>query len=458
MHVHTNGFFMKIIIAGASDVGLHLAKLLSFESQNITLIDNVKQDLNYAETHLDIRTIQGDPSALSTLKKADAGDSDMMIAVTPSETTNLMCCLLSKQLGCKRTIARVTNIEFDKYKEDVDFNALGIDELISPEELAAKEIELLINESAFNNSYEFEGGALTMMGTTLQESAPFVGKSVKEAAAVFSEVHFMPIAIKRAGTQSTLIPRGDTVFEAGDQVYFTSSKSGMDSLYELIGYTKQEIENVMILGGGRIGNKTAEDLCGKGIRVKLVEVDKEKAIKLSGNLPNTLVIHGDGRNADLLVEENIGGMDVFIAVTDDSETNIMSCLMAKSKNVPKIIALVENVDYFELTKSIGVDTLINKKLLTANSIFRYIRKGKVVDLAKLNNMDAELLEFVVSDQSKVLGKKIKDLDISRTATIGGVIRGNEGVIALGDFEIMAGDRVLMCCLPKSISRIERLFR
>jgi trk system potassium uptake protein TrkA len=449
---------MKIIIAGASDVGLHLAKLLSFESQNITLIDNVKQDLNYAETHLDIRTIQGDPSALSTLKKADAGDSDMMIAVTPSETTNLMCCLLSKQLGCKRTIARVTNIEFDKYKEDVDFNALGIDELISPEELAAKEIELLINESAFNNSYEFEGGALTMMGTTLQESAPFVGKSVKEAAAVFSEVHFMPIAIKRAGTQSTLIPRGDTVFEAGDQVYFTSSKSGMDSLYELIGYTKQEIENVMILGGGRIGNKTAEDLCGKGIRVKLVEVDKEKAIKLSENLPNTLVIHGDGRNADLLVEENIGGMDVFIAVTDDSETNIMSCLMAKSKNVPKIIALVENVDYFELTKSIGVDTLINKKLLTANSIFRYIRKGKVVDLAKLNNMDAELLEFVVSDQSKVLGKKIKDLDISRTATIGGVIRGNEGVIALGDFEIMAGDLVLMCCLPKSISRIERLFR
>jgi trk system potassium uptake protein TrkA len=382
----------------------------------------------------------------------------MMIAVTPSETTNLMCCLLSKQLGCKRTIARVTNIEFDKYKEDVDFNALGIDELISPEELAAKEIELLINESAFNNSYEFEGGALTMMGTTLQESAPFVGKSVKEAAAVFSEVHFMPIAIKRAGTQNTLIPRGDTVFEAGDQVYFTSSKSGMDSLYELIGYTKQEIENVMILGGGRIGNKTAEDLCGKGIRVKLVEVDKEKAIKLSENLPNTLVIHGDGRNADLLVEENIGGMDVFIAVTDDSETNIMSCLMAKSKNVPKIIALVENVDYFELTKSIGVDTLINKKLLTANSIFRYIRKGKVVDLAKLNNMDAELLEFVVSDQSKVLGKKIKDLDISRTATIGGVIRGNEGVIALGDFEIMAGDRVLMCCLPKSISRIERLFR
>ncbi|MED5363504.1 MAG: NAD-binding protein, partial [Bacteroidota bacterium] len=271
-------------------------------------------------------------------------------------------------------------------------------------------------------------------------------------------VLFMPIAIKRAGTQTTLIPRGDTLFEAGDQVYFTSSKSGMDSLNELVGYTKQEVENVMIIGGGRIGKKTAEDLCQQGMRVKLVESDKEKAIKLSGNLPNTLVIHGDGRNAELLVEENIGGMDVFLAVTDDSETNIMSCLMAKSNKVSKIIALVENVDYFELTKSIGVDTLINKKLLTANSIFRYVRKGKVVDLAKLNNMDAELLEFVVSQDSKVLGKKIKDLDISRTATIGGVIREGEGIIALGDFEIMPGDRVLVCCLPKSISRIERLFR
>ena len=449
---------MKIIIAGASDVGLHLAKLLSYESQDITLIDSVKEQLTYAETHLDIRTIHGDPSALAVLKNADAAGSDMVIAVSPVETTNLMCCLLSKQLGCKRTIARVTNIEFDKYKEDVDFHSLGIDELISPEELAVKEIQLLIDESAFNNSYEFEDGALTMMGTTLEESAPFVGKSVKEAAAVYSEVHFMPIAIKRAGTQTTLIPRGDTLFEAGDQVYFTSSKSGMDALNELIGYTKQEVENVMILGGGRIGKKTAEYLCQLGMRVKLVESNKEKAIKLSGDLPNTLVIHGDGRNAELLLEENIGGMDVFLAVTDDSETNIMSCLMAKSNTVSKIIALVENVDYFELTKSIGVDTLINKKLLTANSIFRYVRKGKVVDLAKLNNMDAELLEFVVSEDSRILGKKIKDLEISRTATIGGIIRAGEGIIALGDFEIMPGDRVLVCCLPKSISRIERLFR
>ena len=292
---------MKIIIAGASDVGLHLAKLLSFESQDITLIDSVKEHLTYAETHLDIRTIHGDPSALAILKKADAGDSDMMIAVSPIETTNLMSCLLSKQLGCKRTIARVTNIEFDKYKEDVDFHSLGIDELISPEELAVKEIQLLIDESAFNNSYEFEEGALTMMGTSLEESAPFVGKSVKEAAAVYSEVHFMPIAIKWAGTQTTLIPGGDTLFKAGDQVYFTSSKSGMDALNELIGYTKQEVENVMILGGGRIGKKTAEDLCQRGMRVKLVESNKEKAIKLSGDLPNTLVIHGDGRNAELLL-------------------------------------------------------------------------------------------------------------------------------------------------------------
>lgn len=448
---------MKIIIAGASDVGLHLAKLLSFESQDITLIDCVKEDLNYADNHLDIRAVKGDPADLSTLKRANTAESDMLIAVTPIETTNLMTCLLAKQLGCKRTIARVTNIDFDGYKTDVDFKSLGIDELISPEELAAKEIQLLVNQSAFNNSYEFEDGALTMMGTTLNASAPFIGKTVKEAAAFFPGVHFMPIAIKRVATSTTLIPRGDTTFCEGDQIYFTTLPEGVSELYKLTGFVKKDIENVMILGGGRIGSKTAEELCARGIRVKLIELDKEKAVQLADHLTDTMVIHGDGRNVELLVEENIEDMDAFISVTDDSETNIMSVLMAKSKKVGKIIALVENMDYMELTKSIGVDTIINKKLLTANTIFRYIRKGEVVDLAKLNNMDAEILEFVAQEKSKVIGKKIRELNFPKSATIGGVIRKGLGIIALGDFEIIAGDRVLVCCLPKSIQRIERLF-
>ena len=408
---------MNIAIAGASDIGFHLAKLLSFESQSITLIDNDKESLNYADNHLDIRAIKGDPSALATLKKAQIDKSDMIIAVTPSETTNLMCCLLSKQLGCKKTIARVTDIEFEKYKNDVDFKSLGIDELVSPEELAAEEIQLLINQTAFENSHEFENGALTMMGTTLEENAPFIGKSVREAAEVFPGVHFMPIAIRRKNSENTLIPRGNTTFELGDHVYFTTLPKGVSELYSLTGEVKNKIKNVMILGGGRVGFKTAEFLSNSGINVKLIEFDKEKAIEMAEKLPETLVIHGDGRNVELLIEENIEKMDAFLGVTNDSETNIMSCLMAKSKDVPKIIALIENMDYFDLTKSIGVDSLVNKKMLTANTIFRYVRRGEVVDLAKLNNMDAEIVEFKVHEGSKVIGKEIKELSFPKKATI-----------------------------------------
>jgi trk system potassium uptake protein TrkA len=448
---------MNIAIAGASDIGFHLAKLLSFESQDITLIDADKEALNYADNHLDIRAIKGDPSALATLKKAEVDKADMIIAVTPSETTNLMCCLLAKQIGCKKTIARITDIEFEKYKKDVDFQALGIDELVSPEELAAEEIQLLIHQSAFENSHEFEDGALTMMGTTLEEDAPFIGKTVREAAEIFPGVHFMPIAIKRKETINTIIPRGDTCFEEGDQVYFTTLPEGVSELYSLTGEVKNKIKNVMILGGGRVGYMTAADLCSRGINVKLIELDKERAIEMAEKLPDSLIIHGDGRDVALLLEENLDEMDAFLGVTNDSETNIMSCLMAKSKDVSKIIALIENMDYFELTKSIGVDTLVNKKMLTANTIFRYIRRGEVVDLAKLNNMDAEIVEFKVQQNAKVIGKAIKALDFPKTATIGGVIRNGAGIIALGDFIIQQDDLVLVCCLPQSIRRVEQLF-
>jgi trk system potassium uptake protein TrkA len=213
----------------------------------------------------------------------------------------------------------------------------------------------------------------------------------------------------------------------------------------------------MILGGGRIGYNTARELCEKKFNVTIIEKNKKKAFEIADLLPKALVINADGRNAELLEEEDLSTMDAFISVTENSETNIMSCLMAHTKNVKKTIALVENMDYFQLSHSIGIDTLINKKLLTANTIFRYIRRGEVVDMTTLNNLNAEILEFIVNANSKVTGYKIKDLDFPRTAIIGGVIKDGEGIIALGDYKISAGDRIVVCCLPRSIKRIESLF-
>lgn len=448
---------MKIIIAGAGEVGFHLAKLLSYESQDITLIDNNRENLIYADTHLDIRTIKGDATSIAILKDAQVKNVDLFIGVTSSEATNITVCVLAKQLGAKRTIARISNTEFLENKKEIGFVKFGIDELISPESLAAKEISQHLNQSAFSDSYEFENGALIMIGLTLSRTAIFVGKTVKEAAKIFPKLHFVPIAIQRFGTQYTLIPRGDTQFKEGDQVYFITVKSGVEELYKLTGKVKQTIKNVMILGGSKIGKKTARDLCRNNFNVKLIENDREKAFELADELPDTLVINSDGRNVELLEEENIHEMDAFISVTGNSETNIMSCLVAKSKGVKKTIALVENMDYFHLSHSIGIDTLINKKLLAANNIFRYIRKGEVVAMTKLNNMNAELLEFIVNSSSQVCNKKIKNLDFPRSAIIGGIVRDGEGLIALGDFVIRASDRIVVCCLSRSIKKVEKLF-
>ncbi len=448
---------MKILIAGAGEVGFHLAKLLSYESQDITLIDPIAENLHYADTHLDIRTLKGDSTSIKILQDARVDEADLVIAVTSSETTNITISVLAKQLGAKRTVARITNTEFLDHQEQIGFSGFGIDELISPESLASKEIELLLNQSAFNDSYEFEDGALTMVGVNLQRTAQFVGKTVQQAGEIFPEIHFMPIAIQRFGTQYTLIPRGDTQFKEGDQVYFITTAGGVDELYKLTGKTKHAMKNVMILGGSNIGRQSADQLSKAGVNVKLIEKDAKKAFDLADLLPNVLVLNGDGRNVELLQEESIHEMDAFIAVTGNSETNIISCLMAKSKSVKKTISLVENMDYFQLSHSIGIDTLINKKLLAANNIFRYVRKGEVVAMTKLNNMNAELLEFIVKPESAVCNKTIASAGVPRSAIIGGVIRQGVGNIVLGNFKIEAGDRVVVCCLPRSIAKVEKLF-
>ncbi len=454
---YTVWLYMKIIIAGAGEVGFHLAKLLSFESQDITLIDTNRESLAYADTHLDIRVIRGDATSISVLKEGQVDGTDLVIAVTSSETTNITVCVLAKQLGAKRTIARISNTEFLENKDEVQFTKFGIDELISPESLASSEIELLLHQSGFNDTYEFEEGALMMIGLQLSRTATFVGKTVKEVGFQYPELDYVPIAIQRYGTQYTLIPRGDTMFKEGDQVYFTTTQEGVEHIYRLTGKVKEPIKNVMILGGSKIGYKTANDLCKAKFNVKLIENSKEKAFEIADDIPSCLVIHGDGRNVELLQEESIQDMDAFISVTGNSETNIMSCLVAKSKGVKKTIALVENMDYFQLSHSIGIDTLINKKLLAANNIFRHVRKGEIVAMTMLNNMNAELLEFIVSSSSKVCDKVIREIDFPRSAIIGGVIRDGVGMIALGDFKIESGDRIVVCSLPQSIKKVEKLF-
>tara|TARA_B100001778_G_scaffold136157_1_gene112138 strand:- start:289 stop:1626 length:1338 start_codon:yes stop_codon:yes gene_type:complete len=445
---------MKIIIAGSGEVGSHLAKLLSYESQEITLIDSNDEKLTFPNSQLDIRVVQGDCTSISILNKANISEADLFVGVTAGESTNLTACFLAKQLGAKKTIARISNPELLE-NENIDFSNLGISELVSPELLTSKEINMVINRAEFTDPFEFDDGALITLGLSATHTSTFVGKTVVEAAEIFPETHFFPISIKR--DDKTIIPRGDTVFHSGDHIVFMTEPGGEEELLKLSGQNNGEIKNVMILGGGRVGKKVAEDLSSDSISVKLVEINKERAEELAEELAECLVIYGDGTNSELLDEEHLDQMDAFIAVTGDSETNIMSSLIAKAKGINKTIALVDNLDYYKLTQISGIDTLINKKLLAADAISKHVHKAEVVAISQLDNMDAELLEFVVKENSKVCNKTIKDLDFPRCAIIAGVIRDGKGYIVLGDFKVLSDDRIVVCCLNDSIQKVEKLF-
>ena len=298
---------------------------------------------------------------------------------------------------------------------------------------------------------------MNILGSTLEYNSPLINLTVEESNKNFPNVDFITIAVKPKNSDVTIIPRGNTVYHANDQVYFSTPKKSIKQLYKLVGKKQFGVKDVMILGGSKIGIKTARNLCENNFNVKLVEVNKEKALTAAEKLPKVLVIRGDGRNVEILEEENIADMDAFIAVTGDSETNIMSCLVAKSKGVKKTIALVENMDYINISQTIGIDTLINKKLLAASAIFKYVRKGDILKLANLHNVDAEVLEFRVKKNSAVTKKLIRDIKLTRKAVFGGVIRDGKALMTFGDFQIQAGDKAVVFCLPEAIHKVEKLF-
>lgn len=445
---------MRIIIAGAGDVGFHLAKLLVQENQDIVLIDTDQEKLKYAAEHLDIATIRGNSISYTVMDEANVSKARLVIAATNSEETNISTCIIAKHLGAGRTIARVRNTEFLLKREKLDLEKLGIDEIISTETLAAREIKRLLKDVAFTDSFEFDRGLLNLVGITIEEESPVAGKTVSEAAYLNPENSFLTVAILRHN--ETIIPRGDVTFHVGDHVYFIAQKNAMDHILELSGKERKRIKNIMILGGNEVGKHTAKKLSLK-FNVKLIEADKDLCFELADQLQGTLVIHGDGSDVELLQEEGIDQMDAFIAVTDNSETNIISCLVAKNHKVRKTIALVENMDYIHLSQNIGVDTMINKKLIAANFIFRHIRKGEVVTLTSLHGVNAEVVEFEVSESSPVIGKQLRAINFPKAAVVGGVIRNGRSYTPGGDFVFEPLDHVVVVAQPECIHKVERYF-
>lgn len=452
---------MKIVIAGAGEVGSHLAKMLSNEANEITVIDSSQTRLDNLRSHSDVITVEGNPSAIETLHEAEVERADLFIAVHPSvsQDVNIVSAMLAKKMGCQKVTARINNEEYLSYENKYLFTEMGIDLLFYPEKIAAGEIVELLKRSASTDSLDFARGKLQLAVFKLEEESPMLGMNMAEFSQVAAAdgLKFRVVAISRG--DETIIPKFDTKFKYHDLVFIISKREGMDMLMKYLGKKNIEVDKVMILGGSPIGEMVARQVSKQIETVKLIEMNKEKCIDLSEKLPsNVIVVNGDGRNSDMLLEENIRDYDAFVAVTNSSETNILACVAAKSLGVGRTIAEVENIEYIRLAESMGVDAVINKKLITAGRIFKFTLSNKVRFVKYMSGTNAEVLEYIVAPETAITKKPLKDMNFPANAIVGGIIRGNESFIAVGDTVIKEYDRVAVFALPQAVKEVDKFFR
>lgn len=452
---------MKIVIAGAGEVGSHLAKMLSGEANDITVIDMRQDRLDALSATTDVITVPGNPSAINVLQDAGVAEADLFIAVNPSDSqdVNIVSAMLAKKLGSKKATARINNEEYLSYENKYLFTEMGIDLMFYPEKIAAGEIIDLLRRTASTDSMDFARGKLQIAVFKLEEDSSLLGMSMEEFSAVAAGQghNFRVVAIAR--NNDTIIPRFDTRFKYHDLVFIISRRDGMDMLMKYIGKKDIEIKNLMILGGSPIGEMVARQMSRQMDTIKIIEMNKEKCLELSEKLPdNVIVVNGDGRNSDMLIEESIKEFDAFVAVTNSSETNILACVAAKRLGIARTIAEVENLEYIRLAESMGVDAVINKKLITAGKIYKFTLSNKVRFIKYMSGTNAEVLEYIVAPDTAITKKVLKDMNFPKNAIIGGIIRGNESIIAVGDTRIQAYDRVAVFALPEAVKEVDRFFR
>ncbi len=445
---------MKIIIAGAGAVGFHLAELLSIENQNILVIDSDERAIRKVEHHLDVATIVGDASLPTILKRAGVSSADLMIAVTTSEKANILISILAKKFGAKMTIARINNIELLEQQFAEQFRELGVDTLISPQQLAAQEISRLLSNASLTDLIDFENGSISISGFTVREQSPFVGMSVADLQNRYGEDKCKIIALLRS--RKTIIPANDLVLRADDHFYLSANRETLDKITVLADHQGRKMHKIMVIGDTDLALITCK-LLEDEYDITAVMADEDRGKVFLTELNNTLVVIGDPGDIDGLKEEGLNRMDALISLTSNSETNIVSSLMAKEEGVYKTIALVDNVDYTHISQNIGVDTIINKKLIAANTIFRFVRRGKIEAVASLHGVDAEVIEFEVPKKKRLVTKCIGDLHLPAGACVAGIVRNGEGYVPGPTNKFRPGDKAIILILPHAVGKIEKIF-
>lgn len=445
---------MRIVIVGAGAVGTHLAKMLSEENENVVLIDESEEKLGKMEALFDLQTIVGDPTKISSLQSANVDDADLFVAVTPDESRNITACIIAHYLGAKKTVARIDNYEYLLPKHKEYFNSLGIDSLIYPEQLAAEEIATNIKYSWMRQMLEFGNGALVMIGVKIRDNAEIINIPFRELA---RDIPYHVVAIQRG--DETIIPRGNDVIQAEDLVCFMTTFDQIPYMRRITGKEEfSEVRSIIIMGGSRIAVRTAR-LIPENIKVKIIESDIKRCHKLLELVDDrVMVINGDARDPELLCSEGIDHTDVFMALSDNSETNILACLAAKRSGVSRAVSEVENIDYISMAESLDIGSIINKKKLAASTIFQMMLNTDVSSVKCLTFIQAVVAEFPVNEECLITKKPVKELGLPDGANIGGIIRNGKGMNVTGNTMIQIGDHVIVFCLEHVLKKLEKYFR
>lgn len=445
---------MRVVIAGAGEVGTHLAKMLSRENHDITLMDPDEGKLAFARSGMEILPFVGNPTSLSDLEEAGVKKADLFVSVTPEETANITACMLGHNIGAGKTFARINNYEYLLPKNKELFERIGVDSMIYPEMLAAKEIVSAIKRPWARQYWELFGGGLILLGIKVRDNAPIINQRLIDLRADSRKLYHL-VAIQRE--HEMIIPRGTDCIKSGDIIFVTTTREYVEEVRVQTGKANPEVKNVIIMGGGRIAIRTSQYL-PDNIHIKIIETDRDKSLQISEKVPkNVLIINGDGRDTELLMQEGIFNSQAFIALTENSSTNILACLAAKRFGVFKTIAQVENIDYIPLATKMDIGSVINKKLIAASHIYQFLLNADVSNVKCLAFAKADVAELIAKPNSRITKKDVKDLHLPKDMTLGGMIRKGIPMMVEGDTRIQANDRVMVFCFEPTMRKLKDYF-
>lgn len=444
---------MRVIVVGAGEVGFQLAKFLSAEKIEVVVIDKNKDKLKRISEELDVALIEGEGGSPSILKEAGADDADILLAVTDIDEANMISCLVAKVMfQIPRNVARIRSLEY--FSNDILLSSLGINPAISPEIEAAKAVIRLVEVPFAADVEDFENGKVRVIGFRISPESKLIGKAFKNLN--LTKPKILIGAIQRGN--KVLIPAGSDTLKKNDIIYLPARKEQVDAVCGSIGGVSMPVKRIMIVGGGRIGFYVAKTLEEDNISVKIIERDIERCKFLLKSLKKSIILHGDGSDQKLLEEENVNDMDVFAAISNNEELNIMASMLAKSLGVKKVIAIVNRPDYLPLAYNLGIDAVLSPRLITAGTILRYVRSGNILSLTTVAEGKAEIMEAEVKDGSILIGKTLQEVELPKKTLIGAIVRGDNVIIPSGNDKIASNDKLIIFTLRESIRQVEKLLR